>query len=197
MHWLYMEQMMKFYYRSRAACHAKQASCVNSKPTMVHAGHAMRKTLLESSDFFSCDFKFNCWWGMFILLQKFAEPWIFERSWVMTDHVFIWMSFYKLQPGVQLQAVRWIFLLTDEGCLFLINTTAVKQFWITDDWLWFLLTPDYVLSECGLYELQPGLFSCKQLGDFFSTDERSSSPQKVLTIKLIWVVLRDDHVPVE
>lgn len=61
---------------------------------------------------FFCDFKIGCSWGMFkfILLPKIADPWTLKGPRVMTDHVFVWIRFEKLQSDVQLQATRWLLL---------------------------------------------------------------------------------------
>ncbi len=145
--WLYTEQLMKFYLyllpiSSSLPC---QASCVNSKPTVVHAAHAVPVTLLESWDFFLVISKFNCWWGMFILLRKFAEPWILERSWVMTDHISFEWAFTSYKQVFSCKQFSEFFSrqLRDVRSSSL-HTTAVKHFWIyllmTDfDFYWQLI----------------------------------------------------------
>ena len=112
----------------------------------------------------------------------------------------IWMSFHKLQPGVQLQAVRWIFFL--DGWEMSVPHPFTRQlssmfefiYW----WLTLIFIDSWLCVKWVWVVRDAGLFSCKQLCDFFSTDERFAH-KKVLTVfKLIWIYwVMIEHILVE
>ena len=143
--------------------------------------------------FFLVNKKFNRCWGMFILLQNFAEPWVLERSRVMTDHVSFEWAFTSYNQEFSCKQFGEFFSRHMRDVRSSSLSTSIFEFiywWLTlifiDTWLCV------VLSECGLYELQPCLFSCKQLGDFFLTDEGPAHKTVLTVFKLNLILLSDD-----
>ncbi len=86
MRYLYMEQIIVFYCQYRAASHAKQAVLI-PKPVLFLLATQCPGVCCPLETIFLVILKFNCWWETFIPLQKNVEPWLPERSWVMTDDV--------------------------------------------------------------------------------------------------------------
>ncbi len=76
----------------------------------------------------------------------------------------VWMRWYKLPPGLQLQAIRWLFSrqMTDV-CSSYLNKKS-RQLSSTFEFHWVLI--DDVSFEWG-YTSCSQVFSCKQFGDFF------------------------------
>ena len=186
------------YYQSRAACHAKQAVLIQT--------HSSSGCPRSARDFVGVLRLFFLWFQNSTVDEGCSSFYENLPNLEFSKGLEWWLIISHLNELLQVTSrcsaasssvnfSQWIFLSTVERCPFLIpshNSCQAFLNLITDDWLWFLLTADYVLSECGLYEMQPGLFSCKQLGDFFSTDVRSAH-KKVLTVfKPIWILLSDD-----
>ncbi len=217
MRYLYMEQIIVFYCQYRAASHAKQAVLI-PKPVLFLLATQCPGVCCPLETIFLVMLKFNCWWETFIPLPKTVEPWLPERSWVLTDDVsfgwdytscsqvfsckqfgdffldrwemfvlhpstknpdscqallnciewwlscFVWMRLHKLQPGLQLQAIRWLFSRQmRDVCSSILNKKS-RQLSSTFEFYWVMT--DDVSFEWG-YTSCSQVFSCKQFGDFF------------------------------
>jgi len=76
----------------------------------------------------------------------------------------MWMSLAKLQPGLQLQAIRWLFSRQmRDVCSSSLNKKS-RQLSSTFEFYWVMT--DHVLFGWG-YTSCSQVFSCKQFGDFF------------------------------
>ncbi len=149
MRYLYMKQIIIVYCRYGAASHAKQAVLI-PKPVLFMLCPGLCCTLENN---FLVISKFDCWWGMFILLQTNIEPWIPGRSWAMTVHGLFEWAFTSYNQVISCKQFVNFFL--DRWEMFVLHpstkiSTAVKHFWILliDGW------------SCSVwmrwYKLQPG-----------------------------------------
>ena len=154
MRYLYMEQIIIFLLpiSSSFPC---QASCVDSKTSLVHAGHAVPRTLLPSWDKFLVISNFNCWWETFVYTKN-VECWLPERFWVLIDHVLVKWAFTSYNQVLSCKQFGDFFL--DRWEVFVLhastkNPTAVEHFWIllSADWScliwmrWCRLEPGHLL----------------------------------------------------
>ena len=147
-----------------------QASCVDSKTihqvynlVIFMAGHAVPSTLLSSWDNFFGDFKIQ-------MLMRDVHPstkncWAL-KSWKVLSldwSCSVWMRWYKLQPSLWLQAIRWLFSRQmRDVCSSSLNKNS-RQLSSTCEFYWVMT--DDVSFEWG-YTSCSQVFSCKQFGDF-------------------------------
>ena len=131
-----------------------QASCVDSKTGLVLAGHAMPRSVLSSWNNFFGDFKIQLLMRDIHPSTKNVEPWLPERSWVMTDDVSFGWGYTSCSQVLSCKQFGDFFL--DRWEMFVLHPstktpTAVKHFWILliDDWSCFVWM--------SFFKLQPGL----------------------------------------
>ena len=130
-------------------------------------------------------------WGMFVLHPFTIKSWqlssTFEFYWLMTEHVLFERAFTSYNQVFSCKQFDDLFS-TDERCLFFIHQKPDSCQARTFEFCW--LMTGHVSFGWGDTSYNQ-VFSCKQFGDFFSTDERCSffiPPQKIPTaVKHFWI----------
>jgi len=111
-------------------------------------------------------------WGMFVLHPFTIKSWqlssTFEFYWLMTEHVLFERAFTSYNQVFSCKQFDDLFS-TDERCLFFIHQKPDSCQARTFEFCW--LMTGHVSFGWGDTSYNQ-VFSCKQFGDFFSTDEQ-------------------------